>query len=121
MATYSECLVKLCSKAKLDRDRGFNELQSLVQHFNDDQIREIQCELLKLLESEDSSWESRHGGLSGARCLFEEGKVEVEDDDTRIEGANPFAYTVIDIAMHLLDDEEFRVRIAAGNTIFIKH
>ena len=114
MATYTECLTKLCSKAKLDRDRGFNDLQSLIHQCSEEQISEIQNELQKLLENEEGSWENRHGGLSGARCLFEEGKVEIEEDNTCIDGGNPFAFIVIGIAMHLLDDEEFRVRIAAG-------
>ncbi|RUS77404.1 hypothetical protein EGW08_014850, partial [Elysia chlorotica] len=114
---YVECLTKLCSKAKLDRDRGFNELQSLIQHYNVDQISEVQNEIQKLLENEESSWESRHGGLSGARCLFEQGKVEVEEDNTRIDEANSFAFVMIGIAMQLLDDEEFRVRIAAGELL----
>ncbi|GFS25769.1 Arm repeat-containing protein [Elysia marginata] len=119
MATYKECLAKLCSKAKLDRDRGFNELQSIIHQCNEDQIAEIQNEVLELLGDESSSWESKHGGLSGARCLLEQGKVDIEEDETCIEGGNPFAFKVIGIAMQMLDDEEFRVRIAAGELLGI--
>ncbi|GFO50484.1 Arm repeat-containing protein, partial [Plakobranchus ocellatus] len=109
MAAYMECISKLCSRAKLDRDTGFNDLKTQLHLCNADQINEIQDQILILLKNEDSAWESRHGGLSGARCLFEH--------DASFDEANSFAFVVIDIAIHLLNDPEFRVRIAAGELL----
>ncbi|CAG5132048.1 unnamed protein product [Candidula unifasciata] len=114
----SEILAKLCSKAKLERDRGFTELQEYVNTSNEDEIHDLEQDLLNLLSSEDNGWESRHGGLSGVRCLIEQGKISFQDGDTDlgIEG-DVFVNEIMDKAISLLDDEEFRVRIAAGELL----
>lgn len=113
----SEIMQKLCSKAKLDRDRGYSELEEFISRCDQDEIVNAQQDFIRLLSEPDQGWESRHGGLSGARCLFEQGKIAIEDDGVLLDGGSSFAYIMIERSMLMLDHEEFRVRIAAGKTL----
>ncbi|KAH9503018.1 hypothetical protein Btru_072633 [Bulinus truncatus] len=115
MAT--EFITKLCSKAKLDRDRGFADLEEYLKISSEEDTQSLQQDFLRLLTEPDLGWESRHGALSGARCLFEHGKIRMDDDETGLNDGTAFAYTMIEKCMEMLDHEEFRVRIAAGELL----
>ncbi|CAL1530399.1 unnamed protein product [Lymnaea stagnalis] len=114
MAT--EIITKLCSKAKLDRDRGFSELEEYISTCDEEDILSFEQDILRMLSQPDDGWESRHGGLSGARCLFEHGKIKLEDEEIG-SGGDSFAYTMIEKSMLMLEHDEFRVRIAAGELL----
>lgn len=93
----------LCSSLKLERDKGF---QNFVKHIDLAESEDIdtleQC-ITKLLTEEGSSWEKKHGGLMAAKALLISGK---NSDD--------FAVDMRSQALKYLEDNEFRVRIAAG-------
>ncbi|KAK7507023.1 hypothetical protein BaRGS_00001874 [Batillaria attramentaria] len=96
----------LCSDAKLERDRGYTELQKLLTNSEHEKVLELQNDFLKLLLEVSDRWETRHGALSGAKALLESRK---SDDD--------FAISLQDHVLESLDDTEFRVRIAAGEVL----
>lgn len=93
----------LCSSLKLERDKGF---QNFVKHIDLAESEDIdtleQC-ITKILTEEGSSWEKKHGGLMAAKALLISGK---SSDD--------FAVDMRSQALKYLEDNEFRVRIAAG-------
>ncbi|BFZ12449.1 hypothetical protein BsWGS_15488 [Bradybaena similaris] len=114
----SKILAKLRSKAKLERDKGFTELQEYVNRCSSDEINDLQQDLLNLLSSEENGWESRHGGLSGVRCIIEQGKISFQEGDNDLDiEEDIFVHQIIEKAILMLDDEEFRVRIAAGELL----
>lgn len=96
-------LKELCSSLKLERDRGYQNLVAHLQSLDEEGIYNLQFDLSKLLNDNELSWESKHGGLMGAKAVLENGNVS---DDFEIEIKRK--------CMDHLDDNEFRVRIAAG-------
>ncbi|KAK7103966.1 uncharacterized protein [Littorina saxatilis] len=102
----AEIQEQLCSNAKLERDKAYTELQKLITNLEPEGIVNLQSDILKLLCQVSDKWETRHGGLSGAKALLES---EKSDDD--------FAMAVLDYALESLDDTEFRVRIVAGEML----
>jgi len=112
---------KLCSKAKLDRDRGYTETVKYLKNCDDDGLEDFKISLMKALQEDEKSWEYRHGGLSGARCLLENIQQSQKEMSSSAgkgkETHDLFALSMIDIAMDLLDHNEFRVRLAAGELL----
>lgn len=106
----SESVFKeLCSSQKLERDRGYHSLVTYLQSLDEEGIYNLQFDLLKLLNNVDSSWETKHGALMGTKAVLENGNVS---DDFEIE--------VKKKVMEFLDDNEFRVRIAAGKLSIVQ-
>jgi hypothetical protein len=104
----SDTIVKeLCSSLKLERDRGYQQLVAHLQGLDEEGIYNLQFDLSKILNDIESTWEAKHGALMGAKAVMENGNVS---DDFEIE--------IKKKVMDLLDDNEFRVRIAAGIDIF---
>jgi hypothetical protein len=104
----SDTIVKeLCSSLKLERDRGYQQLVAHLQGLDEEGIYNLQFDLSKILNDIESTWEAKHGALMGAKAVMENGNVS---DDFEIEIKRK--------VMDLLDDNEFRVRIAAGIDIF---
>ena len=98
-------LQKLCSKAKLDRDKGFQELQEyLKQSDNDDGVRNFEKKFSTILSDTSSEWECKHGSLMGSKAVCQTQFCSEE-----------FSSYLVEQALMLADDSEFRVRIAAGN------
>ena len=121
----NEIVNKLCSKAKLDRDRGYEDFKLFVTQYDVNNISEIEQVILQLFDSSEQEWEYRHGALSGARCILEQihlpagpvkkGKLPPNCDIALLDGeGDTFPMILIDKSMALLDHEEFRVRIASG-------
>ncbi|KAL8583744.1 hypothetical protein ACOMHN_000365 [Nucella lapillus] len=102
----AEIQEQLCSNAKIERDKAYTELQQLVTSLQPEGIIDLQNDIQKLLGEVSDKWETKHGGLSGAKALLES---EKSDDD--------FAMAVLDVAVASLDDAEFRVRIVAGEVL----
>ncbi|KAK3597150.1 hypothetical protein CHS0354_038078 [Potamilus streckersoni] len=95
----------LCSSVKLERDRGFTDLQNLLINSNDDFIRQCENLFSQMLADTSLKWESKHGALMGAKGVLE---TKYSED---------FTLTLRERALHLADDAEFRVRIAAGEVL----
>jgi hypothetical protein len=92
----------LCSSQKLERDRGFQSFVKHIDSLESEEISSLEQDVSKLL-MEDSSWEKTHGGLMAAKALLTSGK---SSDD--------FAVDMRSRTLKYLDNNEFRVRIAAG-------
>ena len=96
-------LEKLCSKAKLDRDKGFQDLQDYLKSADQDGVQNFEKKFSAILSDGFSEWESKHGALMGSKAVCQ----------TQI-GSDEFTNYLIEQALALADDSEFRVRIAAG-------
>jgi len=96
-------LTLLCSSAKIERDRGVQELLTFIKDANKDDIVALQKSLHDLLSNTDSTWEGKHGALIGTKALLESGNF----DET-------FANSLQEFAVLHLDYDESRVRLAAG-------
>lgn len=93
---------ELCSSQKLERDRGFHSFVKHIDSLESEDVNSLEQDVSKLF-IEDSSWEKKHGGLMAAKALLTCGK---SSDD--------FAVDMRSQALKYLDNNEFRVRIAAG-------
>ena len=94
----------LCSKAKLDRDKGVTQLEGLIEAgINEAQLRELENALQQLLGATEAPWETSHGSLMGCSTLIS--KTGCTDD---------FATNCKDSGIRLLEHSESRVRLAAG-------
>ena len=72
MSSEGEWLVLLQSKRRLDREKGLQQLQQQVSEgkLGEDERRESEREVLELVTSLTSSWETKHGGLmAAALCI----------------------------------------------------
>ena len=110
MAEVDQLLKLLCSHIKLDRDRGGSSLETLLSDQREglaaSQLSSFQKSLITLVQSNDENWEIKHGGLLGARLVILARKADHEFLETMKQGA-----------LVLMHDDEFRVRILAGNVI----
>ena len=108
MSSHSqgEWLVLLQSKRRLDREKGLQQLQQQVNEgkLGEDERRESEREVLELVTSLTSSWETKHGGLMAASLL--------------LPGASPqFVEKMKREVPLLLEYDESRVRLAAGVSV----
>ncbi|XP_060077620.1 uncharacterized protein LOC132557146, partial [Ylistrum balloti] len=101
-----EILQKLCSSAKLDRDRGYQNLLSHIHTLEEDGLCDLEQKFINLLADSTTQWETKHGALMGSKALLLSGNTT---DD--------FVVDMRAKAVDLLDDVEFRVRIAAGEVL----
>ena len=100
----------VCGAKKLDRDRGIAELQRLVNDADPPGLERLETALTSLLRSQNSqtSWEKRQGVLLGSKqVVAHEWSSETFCTQLRL------------YAIHSLNDEEARVRLAAGKIYFI--
>jgi len=112
MAVFQEIVDRLCSSAKIDRDKGAVELQRFVADESDKAtIRDLEKSVLILLRDESLPWESRHGGLMAAKVLV----FSEQLPDKNKHCSEEFPVTLRDCAVKLLEDQESRVRLAAGD------
>ena len=95
----------LCSSLKLERDKGLLELQRYLVGRDQTAVEDLENTFSKLLDELATPWETKHGGLSGAKTLLLHDGNPCSDE---------FAASVKAHALRLLEDGEFRVRIAAG-------
>lgn len=106
----------LISHRKLDRDRGQEELETyLAQTEDSGQCEQVIRGLRSLLldtnvTGADVPWETKLGVLLGAKILIQRSKLEVSED-------KEFGLRCKVTALKLLEDEESRVRLAAGEVL----
>lgn len=100
-------LKKLCSKAKLDRDKGFQDFEEFLKSVDDGTVLSIERKFTDMLSDSTNEWETKHGVLMGSKAIFQSGKTTEE-----------FSNILLQNAVSLADDAEFRVRIAAGKLIY---
>uniref|UniRef100_A0A0L8G9N8 CLASP N-terminal domain-containing protein n=1 Tax=Octopus bimaculoides TaxID=37653 RepID=A0A0L8G9N8_OCTBM len=98
-----ECL---CSTAKLERDKGVVELQKSISTLSDTELNELQEAIVALFRRDDSPWETKHGALKGTTVILHSKR-----------SSRDFVTYIKDNLSPLLDDEEFRVRLAAGEAM----
>ena len=106
---FEEALTLLHSHLKLDRDRGLEQLKQGLQNFegsvkDSDVIENLKTKILGYVDSStNSTWETRQGGLLGAKVIIS-GKLGDENfmEEMRVR------------ALRLTHDDEARVRQAAG-------
>lgn len=108
---FEEVLSLLQSHLKLDRDRALEQLKESLQGLqgSENVIASLRTKILGYVSSSaSSSWETRQGGLLGAKVIIA-GKRGDENfmEEMRVQ------------ALRLTQDEEARVRQAAGNYEFV--
>ncbi|KAK6182480.1 hypothetical protein SNE40_010161 [Patella caerulea] len=101
-------LERLCNTAKIERDRGCVELEKYLSEAEASEVREFEEKLLNILTNSSSPWESKHGALMGSKSILVNNNKHCSDG---------FSKDIREKAVLLLEDEEFRVRIAAGEII----
>jgi len=103
--TTDEILKLLCSHVKLDRDRGVISLERLLSESNNKLPNQDEFEkaLTSSVQTADSNWEIKHGGLLGAKLII-----------SARSASETFLETMKKNAVFLMHDDEFRVRILAG-------
>ena len=99
-------LEKLCSKAKLDRDKGLQELQVFLQDADKDRVKIFEERFSTILSDSSAEWECKHGALMGSKLVCQAKLC-----------SDYFSSYLIEQALELADDSEFRVRIAAGKRV----
>ncbi|XP_052269389.1 uncharacterized protein LOC127870865 isoform X3 [Dreissena polymorpha] len=99
-------LLKLCSKAKIDRDKGYQDLEEYIGRADDASVHLFQSRLVDMLLQGSSEWETRHGALMGSKAIILARMTPQE-----------LISSLLEKAFELADDSEFRVRIAAGEVI----
>ena len=110
--TMDDILSLLCSHTKLERDKGLQVLEEKLKdtsNFSSDsqRVTDFQNSLASLVESTDRGWEAKHGGLIGSKVLVLNNL-----------GSDDFTEALRKQALRLMHDEEARVRIASGETLF---
>jgi hypothetical protein len=103
----TEILELLCNSMKLERDKGVGELQRVLPTCSENERLQFEVNLILLISDSETSWETKHGCLLGAKALIPYLNVDDEHD------AN-FVHSIKAIAEKLLTDIEVRVRMAAG-------
>lgn len=108
----TEILELLCNSMKLERDKGVGELQRVLPTCSENEKLQFEVNLILLISDSETSWETKHGCLLGAKALIPYLNVDDEHD------AN-FVHSIKAIAEKLLTDIEVRVRMAAGEVLGI--
>ncbi len=103
MAAVEESLKLLCSSAKIERDRGAEQLKLYLKNSSDESVHLLEKALNDLFLNDGGTWESRHGALMGTRTLL---SCQFCSD--------AFIEQSTDRALKLLEHDESRVRLAAG-------
>jgi hypothetical protein len=100
---YIPWLVLVQSKKRLDREKGLQQLQELVNDgtLGEEERREGEREVSDLVTSLTSPWEAKHGGLMAAAVLLPGASPQFME---KMKGEVPL----------LLEYDESRVRLAAG-------
>lgn len=98
----------LCSNAKLDRDRGVEALTKFIDQTYEAGLVSLENELIRLLIDSESPWETKHGSLMGSKAILMH-RIAAPTET--------FQQSIYEYSLNLLEDDEFRVRIAAGEVM----
>ena len=103
----------LCSKAKIERDKGVQMLESIVQQLENDNLG-LFCDKILTVMTSDDGWENKHGALMGSKVLLLHIHKVVDNKTPFVD----FQNNVLRNCLILLEDKESRVRLAAGMGYF---
>lgn len=103
----TEILELLCNSMKLERDRGVGELQRVLPTCSENERVQFEVNLVLLISDSETSWETKHGCLLGAKALIPYLNLDDEHEAD-------FVHRIKAIAEKFLTDIEVRVRMAAG-------
>lgn len=97
-----DVLAQICSLKKLDRDKGINDLRTLINGSKekDDLFKRLEPHLLAVLKKNER-WESTQGCLAATCALVEHATEQFSED-------------ILSLLPTMLEDKEPRVRQAAG-------
>ena len=105
-----QILTNLCNKAKIDRDKGYQQIVEYLKSVDHETALSFEQQFLDLLADSTCEWETKHGALMGLKAFC---RSELLSEDLSSEWLAK--------ALLLADDSEFRVRIAAGLFILSLH
>ena len=94
---------RLCSSAKIDRDKAYIELLQVLSNADLNKIKELQHDFFTLLSQPSNRWETQFGAISGIKALIESNNCQ-----------DVFALSILEHIVKSLDDIEVRVRLIAG-------
>jgi len=110
MAEQTGVLELLCSSAKIKRDRGAIELHNHLRETDSEGLKQLENSVRLLLQDADAPWERKHGALMGFKELLGLGVT----DENLLKCSDEFTGVAKECALHMLEDSESRVRLAAG-------
>lgn len=96
----------LCSAAKLERDKGVLELQRNILNLEQEDLNVLEEKITGLLTEDDASWETKHGALMGCKVILQSKRA-----------SGQFVINGQSLSLNFLEDDEFRVRLAAGEVM----
>ena len=100
----------LAGKAKIDRERGVALLKESLA--NDSNVQSAQLSIVELMkraaEESQIAWETKHGALLATAAVLQFTSPSVVEQ---------FETAVKPITLRFLQDDEFRVRLAAGTQL----
>ena len=110
-------LKSLCSSFKLERDRGVQQLAQVLRDSSEDDIKQLIVSIQSILEDATVSWESKHGVFMAVKVITTHSLDEESTDFVKNAFDETFFGFVQNKAAKLLEDDEFRVRLAAGTQL----
>ncbi|KAK2178117.1 hypothetical protein NP493_558g01003 [Ridgeia piscesae] len=113
MAEQTGVLELLCSSAKIKRDRGAIELHNHLRETDSEGLKQLENSVRLLLQDADAPWERKHGALMGFKELLGLGVT----DENLLKCSDEFTGVAKECALHMLEDSESRVRLAAGEVM----
>jgi hypothetical protein len=93
----------VCSSVKLERDRGLVRLQRFLKDIDVQGLTALEDKIFALIQDESVPWETTIGALGSAKLVL------VHEHSTE-----DFAVKIQPFAVKLLEDAEYRIRMAAG-------
>lgn len=98
------------SSAKIDRNKGIDLLKQFLGRTDVTTGQAIELAILTLLSKAGVSWETKHGALMGAEAILSHPTYHLSMND--------FEAKVKGHAVQMLEDIEYRVRLAAGKNLY---
>ena len=98
----------LCSKQRLERDKGLEIIKEILKNPSSDEILSLEQNIVKLLPiTEEGEWEGIHGGLMACALMLEAGV-----------GSDELCKQIQEVAPQMLEHQEPRVRLSTGEKYF---
>ena len=110
MENVVDTLKLLESSAKIDRNKGVELLMQLLSRTDAVIGQDIELAILTLLSKAGVSWETKHGALMGAQAILSHPTYHLSMTDFEAEAKGH--------VMQMLEDLEYRVRLAAGKNLW---
>ncbi|XP_072032350.1 uncharacterized protein [Amphiura filiformis] len=101
-----QILVLITADKKLDRDRGLGELNRKINNAEPHEMQAVETALTRFLQDSTASWETHQGALLAAKLVLGSNL-----------SSDHFAAELRLHALHQLNNNEARVRLAAGELL----